>query len=496
MSSPPQPQAEQASPVQQFGTELKETADARSQAEIYKSLGNDYHTQGAYKEAINQYTRAIESFPEASFYGNRAASRIMLGEWQAALADAQKSVELDQSFTKGYLRAGKCYIKLGDFMRAKINFEKATELEPRNSDAKKQLQLVNNMQEQIDNGKALLNQGQFMEAIRTFAEILAEAEASLPVMVLKARALQGLGQHVQASKIASLVLRQEPHNVEALFVRGKSLFHSGALDHAATHFSQALRLDPDYSLAREELKIVKAVERAKKEGNEAFASGNYLNAIECYTAALSADVNEESPPIRSQLYCNRAAAFERLGKLEESVQDCNRALGLDSNYVKAYSRRARAYMCMERFEEAVRDYEQAKIIDPENPDIRSNLREAQLELKKSKRKDYYKILGIPKNADDNHIKKAYRKLALKWHPDKHGHSPEAAQKAEEMFKEVGEAFSVLSDPRKKQRYDMGVDDEEGGFGDAHVDPSTLFNMFFASMMNLQPKLYDIVLSSN
>jgi len=48
------------------------------------------------------------------------------------------------------------------------------------------------------------------------------------------------------------------------------------------------------------------------------------------------------------------------------------------------------------------------------------LREAQLELKKSKRKDYYKILGIPKNADDNHIKKAYRKLALKWHPGKMG----------------------------------------------------------------------------
>ncbi len=48
-----------------------------------------------------------------------------------------------------------------------------------------------------------------------------QVEASLPVMVLKARALLGLGQHDQASKIASLVLRQEPHNVEALFVRGK-----------------------------------------------------------------------------------------------------------------------------------------------------------------------------------------------------------------------------------------------------------------------------------
>lgn len=135
-------------------------------------------------------------------------------------------------------------------------------------------------------------------------------------MVLKARALLGLGQHDQASKIASLVLRQEPHNVEALFVRGKvgvysfmifnvsfqsklgrtiaqALFRSGSLDHAATHFTQALRLDPDFSQAREALKVVRSVERAKKEGNEAFSRGDYSTAIECYTNALQADSAEE-----------------------------------------------------------------------------------------------------------------------------------------------------------------------------------------------------------
>jgi len=474
----------QASPADMAGS-MCDSEAKKARAEAHKAQGNEEYKKGDYAAAVVHYSRAIEEFPEEpSYYGNRAASRMMEGEWKPALDDALKATQLDPTFTKGYLRAGKCYVKLGDFVRAKMQYEKAMGLEPNNADAKKELHLVTKVQGEIDQGKRLLDQGKYMEAVRAFAQVLAEVEASLPVMVLKARALLGLGQHDQASKIASLVLRQEPHNVEALFVRGKALFRSGSLDHAATHFAQALRLDPDFSPAREALKIVRAVERAKKDGNDAFSSGNYEAAIEFYTGALQADAKEETPTVRAQLFCNRAAALELLGQLEEAVQDCNRALSLDANYLKAYLRRARAYTRMERYEEAVRDYEQAKKLDPENTDVRHRLREAKLELKKSKRKDYYKLLGVPKDANDDQIKKAYRKLALQWHPDKHGHSPEAALKAEAMFKEVGEAFSVLSDAKKRQRYDMGADLDElegggGGFGGAEVDPSELFNMFFA-----------------
>lgn len=64
-------------------------------------------------------------------------------------------------------------------------------------------------------------------------------------------------------------------------------------------------------------------------------------------------------------------------------------------------------------------------------------------------KDYYSILGIEKGASEEDIKKAYRKQALKWHPDKNK-SPHA----EEKFKEVAEAYEVLSDPKKRDIYDQ------------------------------------------
>ena len=63
-------------------------------------------------------------------------------------------------------------------------------------------------------------------------------------------------------------------------------------------------------------------------------------------------------------------------------------------------------------------------------------------------KNYYEILGVPKDADESQLKKAYRKLALQYHPDKNPDDPSA----EEKFKEVSEAYDVLRDPEKRASY--------------------------------------------
>lgn len=116
------------------------------------------------------------------------------------------------------------------------------------------------------------------------------------------------------------------------------------------------------------------------------------------------------------------------------------------------------------------------------------------------KRDYYQVLGVPRGADPNEIKKAYRKLALKHHPDR-----DKSTGSETRFKEINQAYEVLSDPQKKQMYDQfghvafesgagpspgrtsrqgpftyayyGSDQESPGFG-GFTDPFEIFESFF------------------
>ena len=76
------------------------------------------------------------------------------------------------------------------------------------------------------------------------------------------------------------------------------------------------------------------------------------------------------------------------------------------------------------------------------------------------KRDYYEVLGVDKNASEDDIKKAYRRIAIKYHPDRNPGNKEA----EEKFKEAAEAYDVLHDPQKRQQYDQFGFDAPGGFG--------------------------------
>jgi molecular chaperone DnaJ len=98
----------------------------------------------------------------------------------------------------------------------------------------------------------------------------------------------------------------------------------------------------------------------------------------------------------------------------------------------------------------------------------------------AERADYYKVLGVGKNASDEEIKKAYRKLARKYHPDANA----GDKQAEERFKQISQANDVLSDPDKRKAYDRGSG-PLGGFGmPGGFDPSSFGGGFGDILSNL------------
>src|SRR6202008_4940821 len=95
------------------------------------------------------------------------------------------------------------------------------------------------------------------------------------------------------------------------------------------------------------------------------------------------------------------------------------------------------------------------------------------------KRDYYDVLGVAKGADADEIKKAYRKMAIKYHPDKNP----GDKQAEENFKEAAEAYEVLSNPEKKARYDQfghaanAHSAAGGGFGGGGMNMEDIFSQF-------------------
>src|SRR5436305_5744632 len=96
------------------------------------------------------------------------------------------------------------------------------------------------------------------------------------------------------------------------------------------------------------------------------------------------------------------------------------------------------------------------------------------------KRDYYEVLGVSRGAEAEEIKKSYRKLAIKYHPDKNPGDKEA----EEKFKELGEAYEVLNEPQKRAAYDQyghaAFDRRSGGFGRSggFHDPFEIFREVF------------------
>jgi DnaJ family protein C protein 7 len=265
---------------------------------------------------------------------------------------------------------------------------------------------------------------------------LETASAATWIKVLRIRALIGAGDLDEAYSTSTMLLRAEQSNAQLLYWRSKCLYFQGLFDQAIKHLQQALRQDPDNGQYAKDIKMVRKLETLKLDGNKHFKFARWQEACDCYTECLKVD--PANKVFNAKLYNNRATANSKMKKHPEAVNDATEAIKCDPDFVKAYMRRAASLQAIgeiPNLEKAVQDLEKAYKLSDGGSEEKRAYQEAQGMLKQAKKKDLYKILGVSRDADGNAIKKAYRKAALKWHPDKWATKTEAEQAtAESMFK--------------------------------------------------------------
>lgn len=239
------------------------------------------------------------------------------------------------------------------------------------------------------------------------------------------------------------------------------------METSINHYRMALKFDPEHKACKDMYRVVKSILDNQKKYNKATSSGDYKRAVEVLQKLIAIDPNHRTFVPRARM--DLAKTYRHLKQYKDAKTTIELVIQSDENNAEAYKIFGQILLDLDEYELALHKFNKAKEISQgSDPEIDDEIRKADAALKQSKQKDYYKTLKISRRATQKEIKKAYRELALVWHPDKHK-GEEEKEKAEKQFQLVAEAYEVLSDDEKRQKYDRGEDvfPNQGGGGQQH-----------------------------
>ncbi|KAL5059973.1 hypothetical protein RYX36_031577 [Vicia faba] len=404
--------------------------------------------------------------PFVSASGNAAdlfekASQSIKGRhYTEALNDLNSAIEADPNLSEAYHYRATVLRQLCRYEQSERSYKKFLELKPGHSAAEKELSQLLQAQSALETAQSLYESGNFTKSLEYIEKVvLVFSPACTKAKLLKARLLIADKDYDGAIAESGFLLKEDENNLEALLLRGRGYYYLADHDVATRHYQKGLRLDPEHSELKKAYFGLKNLLKKSKSAEGNASKGKLRVAVEEFKSALAVDPDHLAHNVN--LHLGLCKVLVRLGRGKDALNSCSEALNINEELIDALVQRGEAKLLTEDWEGAVEDLKSAAQKSPQDMNIREALMRAEKALKISKRKDYYKILGISKHASAADIKRAYKKLALQWHPDK---NVDNREEAEAKFREIAAAYEVLSDEDKRTRYDRGEDLEESGMG--------------------------------
>lgn len=440
-----------------------------------KAAAKEANGRGARHEALDYFNAIISRDPSDYLtIFQRGAIYLSQGRTAQASADFDSVLKLKPGFDGALVQRAKLRARSADWTAAKQDYvalgDKAAEDLAQLEEAEGAAYLAVEAEKK----------GDYETCINQSGLAIMTAGAALSLRQLRARCRFQRGEVQEGVNDLQHVLSIAPGSIEPHLQASAMLFYSlGDTERGLSQIKKCLHSDPDSKpckrLFREEKSIAKQMDKVQD-----LISSKHYNSASKLLVGLN---TEDEPGLLSEIKANidqhrsdgtihskassdlytilvekTCQAFVSMKSMVKAQPYCVESLNLNPESLYALLYQAQKHMDNESFEAAIASLTTARDNHPESQNlINEKLEEAQTALKRSKIKDYYKVLGVSRDADERTIRKAYRSATKIHHPDKAAARGESKEEAEKKMAAINEAYEVLNDPELKARYDRGDD---------------------------------------
>lgn len=243
-------------------------------------------------------------------------------------------------------------------------------------------------------------------------------------------------------------------------------------DRSVAQLRKCLHFDPESKPCKKAFRRIKQLNKDVMKAKTSKERKQFITAARILVGAVEhvgviTEVEEEVKSLHTEGLYNDNCPKKLMAELKEMVCEsytdggnekkarsyCEDALKLNPNSIPALLSKANQLLSEDLFDDAITVLNQAKEINGQDQKVNELFNKANTLLKRSKQKDYYKVLGVHRESTDREIKKAYRTLTKLYHPDKVVHSGMTKEQAEKKMATINEAYEVLSDSDLRARFD-------------------------------------------